>query len=198
MEAPPRPGQSRRSASGRGRAAAGAGRLGPATDAALPSQWERAEAAQRCAKHRIDPAGAAFQAAAHRGNRTARALVAMPLPLCVLPSFMGSRFLPSADAPTCLCRTSWLLQSQRGGRNDTEASRTMPWTRLDPGKVAQQLRAGFDRPGPDDAVLTEKALAHLRQQLLSGAYIAVQDHTGSTFIGTPEEAMEHMMGHTGA
>jgi len=74
----------------------------------------------------------------------------------------------------------------------------MPWTRLDPGKVAQQLRAGFDRPGPDDAVLTEKALAHLRQQLLSGAYIAVQDHTGSTFIGTPEEAMEHMMGHTGA
>ena len=73
----------------------------------------------------------------------------------------------------------------------------MPWTRLDPGKIAQQVCAEFDRPGPDDAVLTEKALAHLRQQLLSGAYIAVQDHTGSTFIGTPEEAMEHMMGRTG-
>jgi hypothetical protein len=91
-----------------------------------------------------------------------------------------------------------LPQDQQGGCNDTEASRTMPWTRLDPGKIVQQLRAEFDRPGPDDAVLTGQALAHLRQQLLSGAYIAVQDHTGRTFIGTPEEAMEHMMGHAGA
>ncbi len=70
----------------------------------------------------------------------------------------------------------------------------MPWTRLDPAKVAQQLRAGFDRPGPDDEVLTEPALAHLREQLLNGTYIAVQDHTGHTFIGTPEEATEHMLG----
>ena len=68
----------------------------------------------------------------------------------------------------------------------------MPWTRLDPRKVAQQLRAGFDRPGPDDAALTEQALAHVRGQLLSGAYVAVQDHKGRTFIGTMEEAFEHI------
>ena len=74
----------------------------------------------------------------------------------------------------------------------------MPWTRLDPGTVAQQLRAKFDRPGPDDAAMTEQALAHVRDQLLSGAYVAVQDHTGRTFIGTPEEAMEHMMEDAGA
>ena len=74
----------------------------------------------------------------------------------------------------------------------------MPWTRLDPGTVAQQLRAKFDEPGPDDAALTEQALAHVREQLLSGAYIAVQDHTGHTFIGTPEEAMERMMEDAGA
>ena len=74
----------------------------------------------------------------------------------------------------------------------------MPWTRLDPGKVAQQLRAGFDRPGPDDVALTEQALAHVRAQLLSGAYVAVQEHTGRTFIGTPEEALEHMIEDAGA
>lgn len=91
-----------------------------------------------------------------------------------------------------------LPRDQRGERNDTEASRTMPWTRLDPGKVAQQLRADFDRPGPDDAVLTEHMLAHVRRHLLDGTYVAVQDHTGRTFIGTPEEAMEHMMEHAGA
>ncbi len=38
------------------------------------------------------------------------------------------------------------------------------------------------------------ALAHMRSQLLSGQYVAVQDDGGGTFIGTPEEAVEHMMG----
>ena len=47
-------------------------------------------------------------------------------------------------------------------------------------------------------MLTGHMLAHLREQLLSGAYVAVQDHTGRTFIGTPEEALEHMMDDAGA
>jgi len=42
--------------------------------------------------------------------------------------------------------------------------------------------------------MAELALAHMRSQLLGGQYVAVQDDDGGTFIGTPEEAVEHMMG----
>ena len=70
----------------------------------------------------------------------------------------------------------------------------MPWTRLNSAKVAEQLRADHD---PDLKVLAEEALEHMREELLSGRYIAVQDHGGHTFIGTPDEAAEHMMEHSG-
>ena len=70
----------------------------------------------------------------------------------------------------------------------------MGWRRLDPAQVAGQLRAAFDRPEPGMAELAEAALAHARSQLLSGQYVAVQDDRGHTFIGTPDEAAEHMMG----
>ena len=42
-------------------------------------------------------------------------------------------------------------------------------------------------------VVAEFALAHLRSQLLSGEYVVVQDDEGCTFIGTPQEAAQHMM-----
>ena len=70
----------------------------------------------------------------------------------------------------------------------------MPWTRLNPVKVAEELRAVVAPVGPDALQLGEQALIHLRDQLLSGQYVAMQDHEGRTFIGTPEEAAEHMMG----
>jgi hypothetical protein len=69
----------------------------------------------------------------------------------------------------------------------------MPWTRLDGTVVARTLRAAWDGPAPDMETLAEQALAHLREELLSGRFVAVQDHLGRTFIGTPEEAAEHMM-----
>ena len=111
LEAPPRPGQSA------GLRAGGAG-LRPAraawglrADAALPSQRERAEAAQRCAKRRIDPAGAALQAAAHRGGqdgtgacRHASPPLRSPLPhgvprLVFRPVVRGG--VPPSAHPTC-------------------------------------------------------------------------------------------------
>ena len=70
----------------------------------------------------------------------------------------------------------------------------MPWTRLNPGKVAEELRAVVAPIMPDALQLGEQALIHLRDQLLSGQYVAMQDHEGRTFIGTPDEAAEHMMG----
>ncbi len=70
----------------------------------------------------------------------------------------------------------------------------MPWTRLNPVKVAEQLRAEIAPIVPDAAQTAEQALSHLRDQLISGQYVAIEDHEGRTFIGTPEEAAEHMMG----
>ena len=70
----------------------------------------------------------------------------------------------------------------------------MPWTRLNPAIVVQQLCAGH---GPGDEELAEQALAHLREALLSGTYVAVEDHTGRTFIGSQAEAVEYMMTHSG-
>ena len=69
----------------------------------------------------------------------------------------------------------------------------MPWTRLDPAGVVRHLRAEWDRAAPGDEALAERALAHLREELLSGRCIAVQDGQGRMFIGTPDEAAEHMM-----
>ncbi len=70
----------------------------------------------------------------------------------------------------------------------------MGWRRLDPAQVARQLRAAFDRPEAGTGEIAEEILAHARSQLLSGQYVAVQDDDGQTFIGTPDEAAEHMMG----
>lgn len=70
----------------------------------------------------------------------------------------------------------------------------MSWTRLNPVKVAEELRAVVAPVGPDALQLGEQALIHLRDQLLSGQYVAMQDHEGRTFIGTPEEAAEHIIG----
>jgi len=70
----------------------------------------------------------------------------------------------------------------------------MGWRRLDPAQVARQLRAAYDLQEVGTEELAELALAHMRSQLLGGGYVAVQDDEGGTFIGTPEEAVEHMMG----
>ena len=70
----------------------------------------------------------------------------------------------------------------------------MGWRRLDSTQVARQLRAAFDRSETGTEAMAELALAHMRSQLLGGQYVAVQDDDGGTFIGTPEEAVEHMMG----
>jgi len=69
----------------------------------------------------------------------------------------------------------------------------MPWMRLNPAAVIQQLRAEH---GPGDENAAEQALAHLREALLSGVYIAVEDDEGHTFIGTEAEAVDHMMAHS--
>ena len=70
----------------------------------------------------------------------------------------------------------------------------MPWTRLNPTAVIQQLRAEH---GPGDEDIAEQALRHLREALLSGVYIAVENNDGDTFIGTEAEAVNHMMAHSG-
>jgi len=70
----------------------------------------------------------------------------------------------------------------------------MPWTRLNPVLVVQQLRAEH---GPGDEDMAEQALAHLHGALLSGVYIVIENHRGHTFIGTEAEAVDHMMAHSG-
>jgi len=70
----------------------------------------------------------------------------------------------------------------------------MPWTRLDPAALIPHLRFECDPASPDDDALARKATAHLREALLSGEYIAVQNEEGRTFIGTQDEAAEHIMG----
>ena len=51
----------------------------------------------------------------------------------------------------------------------------MPWTRLDPAGVIRHLRAEWNLAAPGDEALAERALAHLREELLSGRCIAVQE-----------------------
>ena len=70
----------------------------------------------------------------------------------------------------------------------------MGWRRLDSAQVARQLRAAFNRPDAGTEERAALALAHVRSQLLGGQFVAVQDDSGHTFIGTPEEAAQHMMG----
>ncbi len=66
----------------------------------------------------------------------------------------------------------------------------MPWRRLNPASVVEQLRASCE---PGDEAVAEQALAHLREALLSGTYIAVENESGRTFLGTQEEAAEYML-----
>ncbi len=73
----------------------------------------------------------------------------------------------------------------------------MPWTRLDPATLVPHLRFECDPASPDDDALARKATAHLREALLTGKYIAVQNEEGRTFIGTQDEAAEYIMGTTG-
>ena len=70
----------------------------------------------------------------------------------------------------------------------------MPWTRLDPASVADTLQVEV-QPGSadDDAAVAAQVLAHLREQLQTGFFIAIQDHERHTFIGTPDEATERML-----
>ena len=65
--------------------------------------------------------------------------------------------------------------------------------RLNPAAVVQQLRAEH---GPGDEDVAEQVLAHLREALLSGVYVAVEDDLGHTFVGTEAEAVEYMMAHS--
>ncbi len=66
----------------------------------------------------------------------------------------------------------------------------MPWRRLNPVAVVEQLHASCE---PGDEAVAEQALAHLCEALLSGAYIAVENESGRTFLGTQEEAAEYML-----
>lgn len=66
----------------------------------------------------------------------------------------------------------------------------MAWVRVRPDRVLPYLRADC---GPDGGKLAERALAHVREALLSGAYVAVLHDSGRMFIGTEAEAAEHMM-----
>ena len=69
----------------------------------------------------------------------------------------------------------------------------MAWRHLNPAQVARELCAEVGHPEAGGKELVELALTHLRSRLLSGEYVVVQDDEGRTFIGTPEEASQHMM-----
>ncbi len=73
----------------------------------------------------------------------------------------------------------------------------MPWTRLDPAGIIPWLRFKTHPVTPDDKALEEQAMAHLREALLTGRCIAVQNEEGQLFIGTQDEAAEHIMGAVG-
>lgn len=70
----------------------------------------------------------------------------------------------------------------------------MPWTRLNSAAVVQALRAQC-QPGDEDCA--EQALAHVREALLSGMYIAIEDNNGRLFVGTTAEAVDYMMAQSG-
>ena len=67
----------------------------------------------------------------------------------------------------------------------------MPWRRLNPAAVADALWLDHEPGSTEDEATAAQALDHLRQQFATGSYVT--DHEGRTFIGTPDEAAEHMM-----
>ncbi len=69
----------------------------------------------------------------------------------------------------------------------------MPWMRLSPDVVADALQIDYAPGNAEGDAAARRALDHLREQLMTGGYIAIQDHEGHTFIGTPDEATERMM-----
>lgn len=69
----------------------------------------------------------------------------------------------------------------------------MPWRRLNPAVVVEQLCARC-KAGDEDTA--EQALVHLREALLSGDFVAVEDETGRTFIGSDAEATDYMMANS--
>lgn len=69
----------------------------------------------------------------------------------------------------------------------------MPWTRLKPEVVADALRLDYDPGSAADKAAAAQALDHMREQLVTGGLVAIQDHCGQTFIGTLDEAVERMM-----
>ena len=71
----------------------------------------------------------------------------------------------------------------------------MAWMRVKPSHVLPYLRADC---GPEGSEIADLALAHVREALLSGDYIAVQHEGGHMFIGTESEAAEHIMEQTTA
>ncbi len=87
----------------------------------------------------------------------------------------------------------WGVPGQAAGTM-IERRPTRPWTRLNPTVVVQQLRASH---GPGDEELAEQAVAHLRKALMNGTYVALEDGSGHTFVGTEAETWEHMMAHGG-
>lgn len=66
----------------------------------------------------------------------------------------------------------------------------MAWMRVPPHHVLPHLRA---EASPDDVEVAQQALAHLRERLLDGTYVVIQHGDGRLFIGTEQEAVEHMM-----
>jgi len=69
----------------------------------------------------------------------------------------------------------------------------MPWTRLEPDVIADALRLDYDPDSASDQAAAAQALDHMREQLVTGGLVAIQDHRGQTFIGTLDEAVERMM-----
>jgi len=73
----------------------------------------------------------------------------------------------------------------------------MPWRRLNPAGLIPQLRFEHDPTNPEDKALAVQATAHLREALLTGEYVAMQNESGHTFIGTEDEASEYILESAG-
>jgi len=73
----------------------------------------------------------------------------------------------------------------------------MPWRRLNPAGLIPQLRFEHDPANPNDEALAAQATAHLRKALLTGEYVAMQNESGHTFIGTEDEASEYILESAG-
>ena len=69
----------------------------------------------------------------------------------------------------------------------------MAWSRLDPVKSAEYLAVEVDPDMPGDQGMADEVLLHLREGLRQGIYVAIQNHAGRTFIGTPDEAVAFML-----